>query len=386
MKSSTLDQDVFMLGWFGPLDPMIIGNVLDSMSDSLIVLGEHGDILYANKATEQMLGYAPEDLRQKDLSELVFSGRENLEFKRVFLDALEKRSVRNYREVDYHHPDGSIRRLAATTSYLLANGEHESAFIGFVALFKDITEIFTLRREEQMLIEEKRRIASEKAVSLHKLAMGVAHEIRNPTVTIGGFAARILRNIRNPEETRRYAANILEDARKLEMVVDEVQAYCDLPEANLTPLSLSSVVATAVTETRPLGSERNISLEWDDQLPLDHLIMFDPGLMKMAVLRLLTNAVTFSRDGSSVAVRLYLADRSAVVEVADRGIGIAEEDLRYVFDPFFSTQVHGSGMGLAIVERIVHEHMGRIEVRSKPGEGTVIRILLPDTGEPRVIL
>ncbi len=102
-------------------------------------------------------------------------------------------------------------------------GEHESTFIGFVALFKDITEIFRLRRMEEYLTKEKARIAHEKISSLHKLAMGVAHEIRNPTVTIGGFAARIPRNPTNSEETRRFAKNIVEDARKLEAVVDEVQ-------------------------------------------------------------------------------------------------------------------------------------------------------------------
>ncbi|MBI5572001.1 MAG: PAS domain S-box protein [Desulfomonile tiedjei] len=384
MKSSAYDQDEPMLGWFGPLDSMIIGNVLDSMSDSLIVLGEYGDILYANKATEQMLGYAPGDLRQKDLSQIIFLGRDNLPFKQVFVDALEKKSIRNYREVDYRHPDGSTRRLAATTSYLFVTGEHETTFIGFLALFKDITEVFNLRREERILIGEKERIAREKLVSLHKLAMGVAHEIRNPTVTIGGFAARILRDLRNPEETRRYAGNIVEDARKLEQVVNEVQAYCDLPEARPERLALPPAVEWVVNELQPLGLQRNISLRLEDRIPEGQQVFFDPVLIKMAVSRLVTNAINFSEEGSSVEIVLYLADHAAVMEVADHGVGIEEADLDYVFNPFFSTQVHASGMGLAIVERIVHEHMGRIEVRSRRGDGTTIRIFLPDTLEPRI--
>ena len=98
-----------------------------------------------------------------------------------------KKDIKNYREVDYRHPDGSVRRLAVTTSYLLARGDHESTFVGFVALFKDITEVFRLRRIEHNLVKEKERIDRARISSLHKLAMGVAHEIRNPVVTIGGF-------------------------------------------------------------------------------------------------------------------------------------------------------------------------------------------------------
>ena len=384
MKSSAYDHDELMLGWFGPLDSMIIGNVLDSMSDCLVVLGEYGDILYANKATEQMLGFAPEDLRHKDLSQLIFLGRDNLAFKQIFLDALEKKSVRNYREVDYYHPDGSTRRLAATTSYFLATGEHETTFIGFLALFKDITEVFNLRREERILINEKERIAREKLLSLHKLAMGVAHEIRNPIVTIGGFAARILRDQSNSEETRRYAGNIVEDTRKLEQVVNEVQAYCDLPEARPERLPLPPVVVSVVRELQPLGLQRNISLKMEDRIPEGHLVFFDPELIKMAVSRLVTNAINFSEEGASVEIALHLADHAAVIEVTDHGVGIEDADLDYVFNPFFSTQVHASGMGLAIVERIVHEHMGRIEVSSRRGEGTTIRVLLADTLEPRI--
>ncbi len=79
----------------------------------------------------------------------------------------------------------------------------------------------------------KGKDSKEKISSLHKLAMGVAHEIRNPMVTIGGFAARILRDSRSSEDTRRYAQSILEDARKLEKVVDKIQQYCNLPGVEL---------------------------------------------------------------------------------------------------------------------------------------------------------
>ena len=173
----------------GTTDPSLIANILESISDSVIVVGPRGEILCCNKITEKMLGYSPQELLEKGLAQLMVQQNGNEEFNRIFIETISKQSVNGYKEVDYHHPDGSIRRLAATTSYLVDIGDRQTSFTGFVALFKDITEIAELRRKEKQFIQERHKIAREKIRSLQKLAMGVAHEIRNPIVTIGGFAA-----------------------------------------------------------------------------------------------------------------------------------------------------------------------------------------------------
>jgi PAS domain S-box-containing protein len=370
-------QGVMLADWSGLMENLIIDSILDSMSDSLLVIGQDGTIMYANKITEEILGCSVEDLKEKGLAPLGFSNHDNRDFAQIFEDAVWKKSINDYAEVAYHHPDGSTRQLAATTSYLLTEGDRETTFVGFIALLKDITEISRLRLKEQELTLEKERIAGEKIRSLHRLAMGVAHEIRNPMVTIGGFAARILKDEKTSAESKQYARNILEDARKLERVVDETQAYCNLPEAKLFEGSVARVVGEAVSEMAFLVSRRNILIELHDSLPKGHRLAFDPLLLKMALRRLLDNAVEYSSDGTQVDVSLYATADGTVVEVKDHGQGIDEQDREYIFNPFFSTRIHGAGMGLAIVERIVHEHMGRIEVDSAPGQGTTIRVVLP---------
>jgi PAS domain S-box-containing protein len=361
----------------GATESPIVKSILDSMSDCLIVLGQHGDVLYANKTSGQMLGCSPDDLIDHGLEMLFFLSEKNYDFNQIFLDAVHGKNVNNYSEVDYHHPDGFVRRLAATTSYLMAAGEYESTFIGFVALFKDITEVFNLRREEQELIREKDRIAKEKIRSLHKLAMGVAHEIRNPMVTIGGFATRILKDEENPEETRRYGQIIVDHVKQLEKVVDRVHECCDLPDVNPTKGNISTIVAEAVSEMASSGLKRNISLKFRDQTAEQHSVTFDPYLFRLAVKQVLANAIGFSNDGAVVDTAVYPTSEGTVLEVKDYGSGIKDEDKEYIFDPFFSTRAHSTGMGLAIVERVVHEHMGRIEVESEFGKGTTVRIMLP---------
>ncbi len=376
MKSLNHQDKVHSTAHKGMMDASIVSDVLESMSDSLLVIGREGEILYTNRITGEILGYSFEDLKEKGLQALI-SDERNFDFNHILSGTVQNQSVNYYSEVDYHHPDGSVKRLTATTTYFVTESDRESTLKGFVALFKDITEVFRLRRKEQELIQEKQRIDRERIRSLHKLAMGVAHEIRNPMVSIGGFAARIARDERNSEETRRYAQNIVEEARKLEIVVDEIQQYCNLPQLKTLKGEISVVVGQLVSQIRPVGLGKNIRIKFHDSLPAHHQTTFDPFLIRMAVRHLLDNAVEFSPDGGLVEVSLYLADQGIALEVKNSGVGIADRDREYIFDPFFSTRAHGSGMGLAIVERIVREHMGRIEVESKPGMGSMFRLVLP---------
>ena len=362
----------------GATESPVVKSILDSMSDCLIVLGQNGDILYANKTTGPMLGCSPADLIEHGLEMLFYiSENDNHDFNQIFLDAVHRKNINHYSEVNYHHPDGTARRLAATTSYLITVGEHESSVIGFVTLFKDITEVFNLRREEKQLIQEKDRIAREKIRSLRKLAMGVAHEIRNPMVTIGGFAGRILKDENNPEQTRQYGRIIVDHVKQLEGVVDRVHDLSDLPDMHPTKGNLSRVVAEAISAMSSTARSKNISLRFLNQTPEQNSAVFDPSLFRLAVRQVLDNAIAFSGEGAFVDVSVCLSGEGTVLEVKDYGTGIKDEDKEYIFNPFFSTRAHGAGMGLAIVERVVHEHMGRIEVESESGVGTTVRITLP---------
>lgn len=359
------------------MDYVLIKNILNSVSDCLIVLDREGRVIYANEATQDILGHSQEDLQGKLLLAALLGTEENVYFHQLFIDAMEKGSVHDYKEVNYHHPLGTIRRLAATTSYLLGGEQEGNTFIGFVAQFKDITEVFRLRREEEELLREKERASREKSESLHKLAMGVAHEIRNPVVSIGGFAARIAREEKISEEIKEYSDHIIQAAGRLEKVVHDVDQCCSLPPPNLTDGDLSQVVKTVVEARRSNAAERHISLDMHSSIPLGHGFRFDPILIGKAMDALLDNAIHFSREGGQVNVSLGLTDGCAVIEVQDFGAGISSQDLEFVFDPFFSTRPRASGLGLTLVKRVVREHTGEIEVESEPGTGTTIRILLP---------
>ncbi len=366
------------------LDPLIIKSILDSMTDCLIVIDHDGEVLFANRNTDQVLGYSPEHIREMGLGLTFFLKDENYDFNQIFINAIWERRVHDYEEVNYLHPCGELRRLAGTTSFLMDSCNQHDRLIGFVAIFRDVTEVFLLREREKKLNDDKQRIAKEKIRSLNKLAMGVAHEIRNPVVTIGGFANRIIKTNTNSEETIKYAKNIMYGVKRLENVVDQIQDCANLPAMNPVNARMSDTIRKRISEMQSYAEKRNILIHFVDKTNLDCLEYFDTDLLGIAVAKLLENAIDFSAEGSSVEVRLMSNHENTILEIEDHGCGIREADREFIFNPFFSTRAVGVGVGLTIVERIASEHGAKVEVDSQPDVGSTFRIIFEKHIDPEV--
>jgi PAS domain S-box-containing protein len=364
------------------MEDLMIQNILESMTDSLMVIGPKGEMVYANTATEDILGCDLHALKRNGLGVTFFTREDNYEFNQIIVDAIHQKAVRSYSEVTYRHPDGSARRIAATTSYLVDPTKPDYSFVGFMAIFKDITEVYELRQREKRLLEERQRVASEKAQGLQKLAAGVAHEIRNPTVTVGGFAARLLRLKELPEAAVECARNIMDGAKRLESLVEEVQSYCDITRADLVEWDLVDIVQKPIQALSETAERRNVDLRFRNESSEISSCYCDPSLLKKAMLHLLENAIDFSAEGGVVETVLSAGTEDFFIEVIDFGEGIADEDFDHIFNPFFSTRPDKAGMGLATVQRIVTEHMGTITVESKPHGGTRVRVSLPRNRHP----
>jgi len=360
------------------MDPIIIRNILDSMSDCLVVIDGNGDVLYANKNTQEILGCSFEELKEKGLGLIFFVRDENYDFNQILINAVWNKTVNDYSEVDYYHPDGVRKRLVVTTSYMRESADEQGRFIGFVAIFRDITEVSILRQKEKKLLEDRDRISRDKMRSLNRLAMGVAHEIRNPAVMIGGFATRLMKGANISEEVRSYAKNILEGARRLELIVNEVQDCANLPDMKLITGSMAQIVRESIQEMEPEAMGKNIQLVFHNLQSKFDKSKFDPKLIKIALNNLLDNAIDFSSEGADIDIFLHENEHETILGVKDYGAGIQEADREFVFDPFFSTKAQGSGMGLVVTERIVHEHGGKIQFDSIPGKGSVFRMCLPN--------
>jgi PAS domain S-box-containing protein len=359
------------------MDEVIISNILDCMSDSLIALGRDGEVLYANRVTEKILGHSEKEIREQGLGLLFFTNPDNHAFNQIFIDTIAQRRLNAYREVDYHHPHGFKKRLSVTTSYLTSPDSGDGAFVGFVALFKDITEISRLRENEKRLLTLKQKLEKDRGESLRKVAMGVAHELRNPLVTIGGFARRIANARESLPENRRNASRIVEDVEKLEALVKRILEYCNLPAPRSKWERFSTVVEETLFWAQSNIAAKGLVLTYDNRRESDTPIFHDRSLLRIAIKNVLDNAIRFSNPPGEIRVCLDQRENRVLLIISDEGPGIKESDLPYVMDPFFSAIGDGPGMGLAIARRALNDHHGGLEIQSTPGNGATATIYLP---------
>lgn len=233
-------------------------------------------------------------------------------------------------------------------------------------------------REASMQLEQstKKLRTIEQYATVGRMAAFVAHEIRNPLSTIGGFARATLKNIDNLDKVKRNAQIIVREAQRLEDLLTEILDYMRDQVPRVEKNSLAQVVVE-VCEMAQVVAEKNgvtVAFRRNNAVPD---FRFDRKLIKQAVLNILKNALSFSPTGSTVTIDTELAGREVVLRVHDQGPGIEPETAKQMFNPFFSTQDSGTGLGLTITRRIVEGHHGSISFESEKGKGTTFFIRLP---------
>lgn len=214
-----------------------------------------------------------------------------------------------------------------------------------------------------------------------------SHELRTPLTAMIGELEVALMKPREPEEYHRVLQSILEDARLLTELSNGLlqiaQASIDSSKIKLGNLRFDELVWTA--REQALKRQPNAHIEIDfENFPDDEdrlVVKGNEALLLVAVVNVLENAIKFSPDGQSVSGVIQVKDHTVALKVKDRGLGIAEEDLKHVFVPFFRAEnvrnITGHGIGLPLAERILKIHHGTISVDSKINQGTEVLISLP---------
>jgi two-component system sensor histidine kinase PilS (NtrC family) len=286
----------------------------------------------------------------------------------IRLDAVELQLGRDPRraryETELRREDGTKIPLQISFSPLLAG---DGARVGLIAACEDLSAI----RE----IEERMRQA-DRLASLGRMAANIAHEIRNPLASLTG-AIEALTTHPSDDSRERLTQIVLRESDRLNELIRNFLDYArPAPLAVMDPLDVAQIVEDVLLllEHRALPPglkivrEVSSAVEW----------RLDPQQFRQAVWNLCLNAVDAMPDGGELRVSVAAEGGVLRVSVADTGEGIAPVDLPQVFEPFFSTKTAGSGLGLALVHRIVRDHGGWVDVRSTPGSGTTFTLCFPE--------
>lgn len=263
--------------------------------------------------------------------------------------------------------DGAERQVSLSISPLTSP---QGAFQGAVAVLEDVTGEQQLRHRLQ---------TQENLVALGEMAAGIAHELKNSLSTISGYAQMLLGNARPGAEQKRAAA-LVREVEEMARVISDFLEYARPIHLERAVLPLDRLLEELVRDAR----EKNPEVSFQTSLvPVQ--VRGEEYLLKKAVQNLLLNAVQSMEQAAEkrLEIRMEALTRQAArVWITDTGRGMDEKTLARIFTPFFTTRPDGTGMGLAVVQKIVSLHEGAIRIQSEPGRGTTVEIDLPGWSAP----
>ena len=231
----------------------------------------------------------------------------------------------------------------------------------------------SLRQAQELLLQK------EKLATIGEMATGIAHEIRNPLVSLGGFARRLRDRTQSDELARKYADIIYKETDRLEKILREILSFSKETSPSLAPTDINVVITDILTLFRDQLAGKNVEVltELSDDLPR---IQADPQQLKQVFINLFSNAEQAMEKGGKLFVATRISEETSFeiqVEVSNTGPGIPREVMANIFNPFFTTKSMGTGLGLTIVHRIITSHGGRILVHNRSEGGVSFLIFFP---------
>lgn len=313
--------------------------------------------------------------------------RRDLAMGRTIFDVLRRQAPDLLRrEFDEVFADGRVRQFEMESR---ATGEVRMYRVSKIPMRMDglaVTHVITLGEDITDAKRAQARAAqAEKLAAVGQLAAGVMHEVNNPLATVGACAETLALQLPAAfgDEAARVRAlelcNIIDlEVQRAKRIVNGVLDFSRPSEETMAPVPLGAVVDEALLLLRHHARFKRVAAERVVEPGLPPVIGSAPQLVQVLV-ALLLNAADAMEGAGSVLVRAARDGKDAVLEVTDRGHGIAPGDLARVFEPFYSTKPpgRGTGLGLAICFGLVRDHGGRIEVESAVGRGSTFRVRIP---------
>jgi len=335
-------------------------NVVENMPIGLIALDDHHRIAACNHIAESVLQLSAPNVMEKNAAQMLPARLWEVVKRFDELDHVIEE------DIDCPLADGSVVPLEIGASILQ---DSNGVFLGYILLFKDLTEVRSLRRE----IDKNQRLAS-----LGRLAAGVAHEIRNPLSSIKGFATYFKERYPDAPQDQKTANIMIAEVDRLNRVVGQLLEFARPVPVSPKSTSLQDLVDDSVRLIEQKAKEKQITVKTHNSVKVDKAVI-DPDRINQVLLNLYLNAIESMEPGGELGVELSADEENHRIEirVSDTGCGIPGKHLSRIFDPYFTTKSTGTGLGLAIAHNIMEAMGGKINISSRPGKGTTFCITIP---------
>lgn len=341
----------------------LLESVFNALHEGIIVLDGQGSINYANRAAAALLGFDLQKVGGQPINRIL----KELEWERLCSRDEKTSAELISREIEITYP---VRKILSFYVMPVALAADQPRSV--VIILRDITG----EREKEMRV-----LTSERLNALTVLAAGVAHEIGNPLNSLNIHLQLLQRELLElPPQTGEACRELLgvasKEVERLNLIITQFLRAIRPRAPQLAVGRIEEILQETLTFMRPEIENRDVLVEVKCPSPVPQ-VSVDRDQIKQAFFNVIKNALQAMSKGGLLTITLFSSDRYLSLAFTDTGQGISADDLSRLFEPFHSTRPDGTGLGLIIVQRIIQDHGGKIEVHSQPGAGMTFTIFLP---------
>jgi two-component system sensor histidine kinase PilS (NtrC family) len=337
-------------------------DVVESIPSGVITTDLEGRIASANRTASEILGRPVRALVGAHIGESGVLGRDAW----AAMHSEVQRLGRSRQEVDYEL-DGEPRAIGFSLTDLCDAGGVRR---GYIVIFQDLTEWRALQEELRL---------KDRMAAVGEMAAGLAHEIGNPLAAISGSVQMLTGAFPEESPRRKLVDIILSESQRLDRTIKGFLKFARPKDRSAVSFDVARLLAEnfeLLRNSPEVQAHHRLELELD---PPSATLLADPDQLSQIFWNLARNALRAMPHGGLLRVSGLLRDRAYLLQVADTGRGMTEAERSNLFHPFRSFFDGGVGIGMAIVYRLVQGHGGRLDVQSRPGQGTTITVELPAT-------
>jgi PAS domain S-box-containing protein len=347
-------------------------NILASLTTGIVTIDLEGRVVTLSPAAELMTGFFAGEVRGRYCTE-VFAHTPDLA--ELLMETLASHVPAPGVTVTLRRRNGRAMPVELSAAPLRGG---ESKELGVIGVFRDLTRV-------QQLEDRLRR--SDRLAAIGKLAAGLAHEIKNPLTSLLTFSRHLSRRFEDPDFRAKFLSVVPRELERINTIVERLLELARPARLTFKPLRLPALLERVLElyGDRLEAQSIRVLRDWRRDVPA---VWVDQEALYRALVNLVANALDAMPRGGTLTLRVTWSEaetlvggraaaRRVAVEVEDSGTGIEPADLDRVFNPFFSTKEGGTGLGLALTQKIIEDHGGSIDVRSAPGAGALFRIVLP---------
>ena len=338
--------------------------ILDTATDGILSIDEDQKVILFNNAAQRIFGYSRNEILGKDLNLLIPPQYgDHYQYVRRFLEKGPSDIMGRTISMTALRRGGEEFPIELSLSFLDMAGDKT-----FTAIIRDVSG--------QKKLEKKLLQAARLAAVGHSVAH-VSHEIKNPLMIIGGFTSQIKKGLTHEKDIKKIDM-VLDEVFRLERMVAELSDFTKEYRLIKRLTDINSVLEDVIKIMAGIyPSERYGFMPlFSDNI---HEIECDPDKLKQVFINIISNGFEAMAEGGNITISTEWKAWGMEIKISDDGVGIPDEDLQHIFEPYYTTREKGSGLGLPISYKIIEAHDGELSANSRPGQGTTFIIKLPAT-------